>query len=173
MKLQDLTLKQIGVLCANQSSCLNKNSYCPLYNAIYERCCLDNLTPYILNQELLDIEIDDNLLMEKNKIIKNYILGNRDDTHSVFTLPEGHVIYVVGMVKNDHWEYHEEHVNMTEVQMTTNYSKVIIHTKEGNKYVLEVDAFTTVQGAMEVCEERWRLMYSSFDTQTIKENSKK
>lgn len=62
MKLQDLTLKQISTLCANQDYCFKNNIHCPLWSTRYERCSLNNLAPYSIGQEEFDIEIDDNLL---------------------------------------------------------------------------------------------------------------
>lgn len=62
MKLQDLTLKQISALCANQNNC----SDCPLWSQEYDRCYLDHsFAPYTINQWMFDIEIDDNLLEKK------------------------------------------------------------------------------------------------------------
>lgn len=59
MKLQDLTLKQISTLCANQDDC----SDCPLWSKKYDRCWLDrSFAPYSFSQELFDVEIPDNLL---------------------------------------------------------------------------------------------------------------
>lgn len=88
-----------------------------------------------------------------------YIFGDRaadyNDKYALFTLPKGHVVYVVDKDDFDaHWVWYEEHVNMTEVQVGTVYSKMTIYTEEGNKYTLEVDAFMTVQGAMAACESR-------------------
>lgn len=65
MKLKDLTLKQIGILCANQNCCFKNNIACPLWSKTYDRCHLDHsFAPYSISQELLDIEIDDSLLEE-------------------------------------------------------------------------------------------------------------
>ena len=87
-----------------------------------------------------------------------YIFGDHaadyNDKYALFTLPVGHVVYVVDKDEDGNWSWFEEHVNMTEVQMGPVYSKMIIHTEEGNKYTLEVDAFMTVQGAMAACESR-------------------
>ena len=84
------------------------------------------------------------------------IFGNygEDDKYALFTLPKGHVIYVINKDEDDHWSWFEEHVNMTEGQLSAVYSKMTIYTKEGNKYTWEVDAFMTVQGAMAACESR-------------------
>lgn len=84
------------------------------------------------------------------------IFGNygEDDKYALFTLPKGHVIYVINKDEDDHWSWFEEHVNMTEVQLSAVYSKIIIYTEEINRYTLEVDAFMTVQGAMAACESR-------------------
>lgn len=66
MKLQDLTLKQISNLCANQDACYKKGDACPLWSKKYDRCWLDrSFEPYSFSQELFDIEIPDNLLEEK------------------------------------------------------------------------------------------------------------
>lgn len=65
MKLQDLTLKQISTLCANQNCCFESYHTCPLWSKTYDRCHLDHsFAPYSISQELLDIEIDDSLLEE-------------------------------------------------------------------------------------------------------------
>ena len=56
MKLQDLTLKQISTLCANQDTC----SDCPLWSKKYHRCWLDrSFAPYSFSQELFDVEMPD------------------------------------------------------------------------------------------------------------------
>lgn len=61
MKLQDLTLKQIGTLCVDQDVC----SDCPLWSNKYDRCYLDrSFAPYSFSQELFDFEIPDYLLEE-------------------------------------------------------------------------------------------------------------
>ena len=85
---------------------------------------------------------------------KEYIFGNRNDKYALFTLPKGHVVYVVDRDEDGNWSWFEEHVNTTEVQMGPVYSKMTIYTEEGNKYTLEVDAFMTVQGAIAACEDR-------------------
>lgn len=76
------------------------------------------------------------------------------DKYALFTLPVGHVVYVVDKDEDGNWSWFEEHVEMTEVQMDAVYSKMTIYTEEGNKYTFEVDAFMTVQGAMAACEGR-------------------
>lgn len=76
------------------------------------------------------------------------------DKYALFTLPKGHVVYVVDKDEDGHWSWFEEHVDKTEVQMDSMYSKMIVHTQEGNKYTWEVDAFMTVQGADAACEAR-------------------
>lgn len=87
-----------------------------------------------------------------------YVFGDRaadyNDKYVLFTLPVGHVVYVVYKDEDGNWSWFEEHVEMTEVQMDAVYSKMIIYTEEGNKYTMEVDAFMTVQGAMAACESR-------------------
>jgi len=83
------------------------------------------------------------------------IFGNygEDDKYNLFTLPVGHVVYVIDK-EDGNWTWFEEHIIMTEVQMDAVYSKMTIYTQEGNKYTWEVDAFMTVQGAMAAVEER-------------------
>ena len=87
-----------------------------------------------------------------------YIFGDRaadyNDKYALFTLPKGHVIYVINKDEDGNWSWFEEHVNMTEVQLSAVYSRIIIYTEEINRYTLEVDAFMTVQGAMAACESR-------------------
>lgn len=85
---------------------------------------------------------------------KECVFGNRNDRYALFTLPLGHVVYVVDKNEDGHWSWFEEHVDKTEVQMGQVYSKMIIYTEEGNKYTWEVDAFMTVQGADAACEAR-------------------
>lgn len=85
---------------------------------------------------------------------KEYIFGNYDDKYALFTLPKGHVVYVVDKDEDGHWSWFEEHVNTTEVQMGPVYSRIVIYTEEWNKYTLEVDAFMTVQGAVAASEAR-------------------
>lgn len=90
---------------------------------------------------------------------KEYIFGNYSDKYALFTLPKGHVIYVVDKDEDGHWSWFEEHVGKTEVQMDSMYSKMVIHTEEGNKYTMEVDAFMTVEGAFiasEACDRAER-----------------
>ena len=87
-----------------------------------------------------------------------YIFGDRaadyNDKYALFTLPKGHVIYVINKDEHLKWSWFEEHVNMTKVQMDSVYSEITIYTEEGNEYTLEVDAFMTVRGAMTACESR-------------------
>lgn len=86
------------------------------------------------------------------------IFGDRsadyNDKYALFTLPVGHVIYVVDKDEDGNWSWFEEHVEMTEVQLDAVYSKMTIYTQEGNKYTLEVDAFMTVHGAIAACDGR-------------------
>ena len=82
------------------------------------------------------------------------IYGNIDDKYSLFTLPKGHVVYVVGLGENKLYDWHEEHINQSEIHMGVNYNEIIIYTEEGHKYVLEVEAFMTIQGAMSGCEKQ-------------------
>ena len=86
-----------------------------------------------------------------------YIFGDRaadyNDKYALFTLPMGHVVYVVDK-EDGRWAWFEEHIIMTETQMDAVYSKMTIYTQEGNKYTMEVDAFMTVQGAIAACDGR-------------------
>ena len=83
------------------------------------------------------------------------ILGSASaDKYALFTLPKGHVIYVISKDEDGNWSWFEEHVNMTEVELSAVYSRIIIYTEEINRYTLEVDAFMTVRGAMAACESR-------------------
>lgn len=85
-----------------------------------------------------------------------YIFGDRaadyNDKYAVFTLPAGHVVYVVDRDEDGHWSWFEEHVDKTEVQMGPVYSKMVVYTQEGNKYVMEVNAFMTAHGAYAASE---------------------
>lgn len=87
-----------------------------------------------------------------------YIFGDRgadyNDKYALFTLPKGHVVYVVDRDEDGHWSWFEEHVNKTETQMGPVYNKMIVYTEEGNEYTLEVDAFMTVHGAIAACDGR-------------------
>ena len=76
------------------------------------------------------------------------------DKYALFTLPVGHVVFVVDRDEDGHWSWFEEHVDKTEVQMDQVYSKMTIYTEEGNKYTMEVDAFMTVHGAATASEAR-------------------
>ena len=86
-----------------------------------------------------------------------YTFGYRgadyNDKYALFTLPVGHVIYVIDK-EDGRWAWFEEHVEMTEVELSAVYSRIIIYTEEINRYTLEVDAFMTVRGAMAACESR-------------------
>ena len=77
-----------------------------------------------------------------------------NDKYALFTLPKGHVIYVINKDEDGNWSWFEEHVEMTEVKMDAVYSKMTIYTQEGNEYTLEVDAFMTVHGAIAACDGR-------------------
>ena len=87
-----------------------------------------------------------------------YTFGDRgadyNDKYALFTLPVGHVVYVIDKDEDGNWSWFEEHVEMTEVKMDAVYSKMIIYTQEGNEYTLEVDAFMTVHGAIAACDGR-------------------
>lgn len=94
--------------------------------------------------------------MSNNTYIFSDHAADYNDKYALFTLPVGHVVYVVDKDEDGHWSWFEEHVEMTEVQMDTVYSKMIIYTEEGNKYTWEVDAFMTVQGAIVACDRHDR-----------------
>lgn len=85
-----------------------------------------------------------------------YIFGDRgadyNDKYALFTLPKGHVVYVVDRDEDGHWSWFEEHVNKTEIQMGPVYNKMIVYTEEGNKYAMEVNAFMTAHGAYAASE---------------------
>lgn len=87
-----------------------------------------------------------------------YIFGDRaadyNDKYALFTLPKGHVVYVVDRDEDGHWSWFEEHVDKTEIQMGPVYNKMIVYTEEGNKYTMEVDAFMTAHGAYAASETR-------------------
>lgn len=62
VKLEDLTIKQIGYICANNDVC----EECPLCEKEYGTCHIDSIVPYhIGNQYKTEVEIDDKLLEEK------------------------------------------------------------------------------------------------------------
>ena len=87
-----------------------------------------------------------------------YLFGDRaadyNDKYALFTLPVGHVVYVIDKDEDGNWTWFEEHVEMTEVKMDAVYSKMTVYTQEGNEYTLEVDAFMTVHGAIAACDGR-------------------
>lgn len=59
VKLEDLTIKQIGAICANNDSCEN----CSLCEKAYGTCYIDSIVPYnIGNQYKTEVEIPDDFL---------------------------------------------------------------------------------------------------------------